>query len=159
LKKVLGEGSVVICVQGCENLNAKNKVIETKPNESFEIAGIKVETIPAYNIKPERLNFHPRANNWVGYILTLNGYRIYHAGDTDFVPEMKLLKDIDMAMLPIGGTYTLDVSEVIWAANTIKAKVTVPMHYKGKPWPATHNWKAMEEQFRAGVKGRVEIFN
>lgn len=157
LKKVAGENSVIVLVNGCENLSVKNKVIKTKPNESFEVAGIKVETVPAYNIKPERLNFHQRANNWVGYVFNVNGFRIYHAGDTDFITEMKLLRDIDLALLPMGGTYTMDVTEAIAAANTIGAKITVPIHYKGKPWPANRDWKAMEEQFKSGVSGMVEF--
>jgi L-ascorbate metabolism protein UlaG (beta-lactamase superfamily) len=68
----------------------------------------------------------------VGYIFKLNGKKIYHAGDTDFIQEMKLLKDdnLDVAMLPIGGTYTMEVDEAARAANVICAKITIPMHYR-----------------------------
>jgi len=65
----------------------------------------------------------------MAYIINTDGKRIYHAGDTDFIPEMKELKEIDVALLPVGGTYTMDAAEAAKAANTIKPKVAVPMHY------------------------------
>ena len=103
-----------------------------KPNNSYDVKGTKFDTVPAYNLKPDRLNYHPRSNNWVGYILFVNNQKIYHAGDTDFIPEMQNLasKSLDIAMLPMGGTYTMEVEETIEAANAIKAKITVPMHYR-----------------------------
>ncbi|HVT01480.1 MAG TPA: MBL fold metallo-hydrolase [Patescibacteria group bacterium] len=102
------------------------------PNTFYTVKGIPFETVPAYNSNPEKLTFHPKSNNWVGYIITVNNQKIYHAGDTDFIPEMKDFpsKNIDIAMLPMGGHYTMDVDEMIDAANAIGAKVTVPMHYK-----------------------------
>ena len=102
------------------------------PDNFYTVKSVPFETVPAYNIVPERLNFHPRANNWVGYIITVNNQKIYHSGDTDFVPEMKELasKNLDVAMIPIGGTYTMDVFEAIEAANAIAAKITIPMHYR-----------------------------
>lgn len=105
---------------------------EVRPNNSYDVRGTKFETIPAYNLDPERLNFHPKSNNWVGYILFVNNQKIYHAGDTDFIPEMKDLtsKSLDIAMLPMGGHYTMGVEEAIDAANVIAAKVTIPMHYR-----------------------------
>ena len=92
-----------------------------EPNKSYEIKGFKFQTIPAYNIHPEKLNFHPKANNWVGYIFELNGKKIYHAGDTDFIPEMRNLQtlNLDVAMLPIGGKFTMSAEEAAEAANAI----------------------------------------
>ncbi|PIZ97811.1 MAG: Zn-dependent hydrolase, partial [Candidatus Levybacteria bacterium CG_4_10_14_0_2_um_filter_36_16] len=103
-----------------------------EPNKSYEINGFKFDTVPAYNVVPERLSFHPKSNNWVGYIFNLNGLTIYHAGDTDFTAEMNTFDklSIDIAMLPMGGTYTMNVEEAIEAANAIGAKKTIPMHYK-----------------------------
>ncbi len=100
------------------------------PNNSYTIDGFSFSTIPAYNIPPK--NFHPRENNWIGYIFTVSGKKIYHAGDTDFTLEMKALKEhnLDIAMLPIGGKFTMDYKEAAEAANYIGAKVTIPMHYK-----------------------------
>lgn len=96
------------------------------PNQSLEIGKIRISTVPAYNLKK---NFHPKANNWVGYVITLNnGQTLYHAGDTDFIPEMKSLK-LDIALLPCGGTYTMNAKEAAEAANTFKPKIAIPMHY------------------------------
>lgn len=124
---------------------ALKQVVE--PNKSYEVKGFKFQTIPAYNTHPDKLNFHPKSNNWVGYIFELNGKRIYHAGDTDFIEEMKELKNfkLDIAMLPIGGTYTMDVEEAAQAANAIAAKVTIPMHYRRLN---PNNYQKLEENFK-----------
>ena len=80
---------------------------------------------------------------------------VYHAGDTDFIPEMKQLGKISVAMLPIGGTYTMDADEAIVAANTIAADITVPMHYRRL---LGDNYTDAEEKFKAGVtKSKVVI--
>lgn len=118
-----------------------------EPNKSYEINGFKFQTIPAYNTNPEKLHFHPKTNNWVGYIFELNGKKIYHAGDTDFIEEMKDLKNLnlDIAMLPIGGVYTMDVEEAAKAANAIAAKITIPMHYRRLN---SDNYQEIEEDFK-----------
>jgi len=120
------------------------------PNKSYEIKGFKFQTIPAYNNNPVKLQFHPRSNNWVGYIFELNGQKIYHAGDTDFIEEMKGLKDLnlDVAMLPMDGHYCMTVEEAAQAANTICAKVTVPMHYRRQN---SNNYHQLEEKFKSLV--------
>jgi len=120
------------------------------PNEEHTVKGFHFLTVPAYNISPEKLSFHPQANNWVGYVFTLNGKKIYHAGDTDIIPEMEILSrlHLDIAMLPIGGIYTMDVEEAARAANMIAAKITIPMHYRRL---LGENYKATEEQFKTLV--------
>lgn len=120
------------------------------PNNSYEVNGFKFSTVPAYNVKQERLTYHPRENNWVGYIFEINGQKVYHAGDTDFIPEMKSLaqQNLDFALLPIGGKFTMDVEEAIGAANAIGAKTTTPMHYKNL---LGANFKEAEEKFKSGV--------
>ena len=128
-----------------------------EPNKNYEVKGFRFQTIPAYNNNPEKLHFHPRENNWVGYIFELNGQKIYHAGDTDFIPEMKSLKDLnlDVAMLPIGGKYTMEVEEAAEAANAIAAKVTVPMHYRRLN---SDNYQEIEAKFKSLVtNSKVEI--
>lgn len=124
---------------------------EVIPNNEYEVKGTKFETVPAYNTHPEKQNFHPKSNNWVGYILFVNNQKIYHAGDTDFIPEMRNLasKKLDIAMLPMGGTYTMDVDEAIEAANAIKAKITIPMHYRRLLKEKSSD---VEERLKAGVK-------
>ncbi|MFX1482280.1 MAG: MBL fold metallo-hydrolase [Promethearchaeota archaeon] len=89
----------------------------------------------AYNVKRLRPNgepFHPKGFG-VGFLLKLGEKRIYHAGDTDFIPEMEKLADanVDVALLPGGDTYTMDISEAAEAALTIKPKIAIPMHLKG----------------------------
>ena len=96
------------------------------PGDRRAVEGFSIEVVPAYNIdKP----FHPKANNWVGYIVEVAGRKLYHAGDTDRIPEMKTMRT-DVAFLPIGGTYTMTAEEAAAAVNEdIKPKVAVPIHY------------------------------
>jgi L-ascorbate metabolism protein UlaG (beta-lactamase superfamily) len=149
---LVGTGDVL------EKLDIQNKrKFEVKPNNSYTIKDFSFATIPAYNNHPQRLNFHPKSNNWVGYVFGLNDKMIYHAGDTDFTQEMKRLKNLnlDIAMLPIGGTYTMDVNEAATAANIISAKITIPMHYKNL---LREKSKEAEEKFKKLVtNSRVEI--
>jgi L-ascorbate metabolism protein UlaG (beta-lactamase superfamily) len=134
IAKILKDNTVVVATEDVlEKINIpnNNKII-VKPNQSYTIKDFSFATVPAYNNHPDKLNFHPKSNNWVGYIFALNGKMIYHAGDTDFIQEMKRLKslNLDIAMIPIGGTYTMDVVEAAAAANAICAKITIPMHYR-----------------------------
>lgn len=97
------------------------------PGDELVLADFTVEVVPAYNV--EKTRFHPKENNWVGYILTVDGVRIYHAGDTERIPEMKEI-DCDIAFLPLGQTYTMNsVEEAAQAAADVKAEIAVPMHY------------------------------
>ena len=89
------------------------------------IDGIKVEAVPAYNTnKP----FHPKENNWLGYIIEIKGVRYYIAGDTDITEENKKVK-CDVAFVPVGGTYTMDFKEAAQLINEIQPKIAVPIHY------------------------------
>ncbi len=103
-------------------------VTPVAPGDSLEVAGVKIEAVPAYNIKEERLEMHPRANRWVGYVLELGGHTYYHAGDTDHVPELESLRT-DVAFVPIGGTYTMDVPEAAGLVRAMSPGLAVPMHY------------------------------
>jgi len=98
------------------------------PGESYEIAGIRFTTVPAYNTREEALDFHPKANRWVGYVLDLEGRPLYHAGDTDHAPELDDVK-ADVAFLPIGGHFTMDAGQAAGLAKTIGPRLAVPMHY------------------------------
>ena len=103
----------------------KDCIITVKPNKKYQVEGIEFETIPAYNIKKQ---FHPKENEWVGYILELNGVKYYIAGDTDITEENKKVK-CDVAFVPVGGTYTMDAKEAATLVNEIKPKIAVPIHY------------------------------
>ncbi len=104
-------------------------VIGVGPNEDGVADSTAFETIPAYNKVRERRNFHNPSNGWVGYILKLGKATIYHAGDTDVINEMSKV-DADVALIPMGGTYTMDVDEAISATKLLKARTVAPMHYK-----------------------------
>lgn len=103
-------------------------VTPVRPGDSVDAAGIKIQAVPAYNVVEERLQMHPKGNNWVGYILTLGSNTYYHAGDTDHVPELETVRT-DVAFLPIGGTYTMDPGEAAGLARAISPQIAVPMHY------------------------------
>jgi L-ascorbate metabolism protein UlaG (beta-lactamase superfamily) len=127
-RKVVKDGTVIVGPPDCIGIGGvpESRRISVAPGDRRTIEGIDVEVVPAYNIdKP----FHPRSNNWVGYILSVNGRRIYHAGDTDRIPEMKDMR-ADVAFLPIGGTYTMTAEEAAAAAREdLKPRLAVPMHY------------------------------
>ena len=91
-------------------------------------AGIKVEAVPAYNITEGHLQFHPKGRD-NGFVLTIGGLRIYIAGDTEDIPEMAQLNDIDIAFLPCNQPYTMTPDQLIRAAKTVKPKVLFPYHY------------------------------
>ncbi|NHW23929.1 MAG: MBL fold metallo-hydrolase [Archaeoglobales archaeon] len=113
-------------------------------NQTANLKGIEVTAVPAYNVdKP----FHKRGV--LGYIVNLDGVRVYHAGDTDRIPEMKKIA-VDVALLPAGGTYTMDLDEAIKAAQDIRAEVYIPMHYGAIP-----NTKADPREFKAKVPKAV----
>jgi len=95
------------------------------PGESMTLEGLTVTAVPAYNTNKE---FHPKANGWLGFILNIDGVSIYHAGDSDFIPEMKDL-DVDIALLPVSGTYVMTSDEAVEAALAINPKLAIPMHY------------------------------
>ena len=103
-------------------------VTAVAPGESHEVGGLRFETVPAYNLAEERLDMHPKANDWVGYVLELDGRRYYHAGDTDALPELESLRT-DVAMVPIGGTYTMDYREAAGFVKAMQPGLAVPMHY------------------------------
>ena len=93
---------------------------------------IKIEAVPAYNTTEGREQFHPKGRD-NGYVLTLDGLRIYIAGDTEDIPEMSQLKDIDIAFLPCNQPYTMTIDQLVKAAKTIKPKVLFPYHYGQTP--------------------------
>ena len=96
----------------------------------LELSGVAVEAAPAYNVEPERLGMHPQTNGWLGYVLTVDGVRYYAAGDTDQNPDNEQVA-CDVALVPIGGTYTCDPHQAAAFVNALHPKVVVPIHYGG----------------------------
>lgn len=129
IKKILAEKTVILAPADCisQLIRFEKAVLKVaKLGDTFDINNIKIEAVPAYNINKQ---FHPKENEWLGYILTVNGKRIYHAGDTDLIPEMDDIK-ADIALLPVGGRYTMNAKEAAEAAKKIKPKIAIPMHYE-----------------------------
>ena len=104
---------------------SENKIIGVKPNQTYYEGNMEINTVPAYNVNKQ---FHPKENNWVGYILKIDGISYYIAGDTDITEENKKIK-CDVAFVPVGGTYTMTAKETAELVNIIKPKVAIPIHY------------------------------
>ncbi|HSD49226.1 MAG TPA: MBL fold metallo-hydrolase [Actinomycetota bacterium] len=103
-------------------------VTPVAPGEVHEVGGLRFETVPAYNIAEERLDMHPQRNGWVGYLFEYAGRRFYHGGDTDALPELEPIRT-DVALVPIGGTYTMDAEEAADFVRAMEPGLAVPMHY------------------------------
>jgi len=121
--RVRKEGTVILAPASVAKKLAGVEVIAA--GESRTVAGVVVRAVPAYNLTKQ---FHPKAYGGLGYLFTVGGVSYYHAGDTDFIPEMADLKP-DVALLPVSGTYVMTAEEAAQAARSIKPKVAVPMHY------------------------------
>jgi L-ascorbate metabolism protein UlaG (beta-lactamase superfamily) len=152
IDKISGKKTTVIAPIEAEQKLQNYNVMTVEPGKRYTVEGIEFSTVPAYNIKKERLNYHPRTNNWVGYIIEIEGKKIYHAGDTDFVEEMKNI-NCDLALLPIGGTYTMDVEEAIAASKYINSSYFAPMHYKALLGISSS--RNAEKRFSSEVKGSM----
>ncbi len=147
--KWLRKGETVIVMPPSCADKFKGDVRTVKPGDTLTIKGVTIDVVPAYNIgKP----FHPREAGGVGYIVTtVEGIRIYHAGDTDLIPEMEQVK-ADVALLPVGGIYTMDAGEAAQAANKIKPKLAIPMH-----WGTVVGSRQDAERFRELCAVEVKI--
>lgn len=157
LLKIQGPDTVIVAPADCiSKLNISKLTISklegtvrtVKPGDSVEIQGIKIETVPAYNTNKQ---FHTKDRGWVGYIVTLNGQRIYLAGDTDRIPEMKNVR-ADIALLPVSGTYVMTADEAAAAALDIKPKIAVPMHYG-----SIVGTKDDAARFAELLKGKIDV--
>jgi L-ascorbate metabolism protein UlaG (beta-lactamase superfamily) len=153
ISKVTTENTVIIAPKSCESDLAsikKAKLLLSEPGFKETVEGITIEAVPAYNV--DKTNFHPKKNNWVGYIITVDGVRIYHAGDTERIPEMKTFS-CDIAMLPLGQTYTMNsVEDAAEAALDVKAKVAIPIHFA-----MYEGTKEDADKFKKLLEGKVKV--
>ena len=136
MNKVIKEGTKIVIPADCQSkitrfdMPIRIEIIE--PGQQLTYGDIKVSTLAAYNVdKP----FHSKDEGWVGYLIEVNGILIYHAGDTDVIPEMQRLTGYKqsnkkfVALLPVGGRFTMTAEEAIEAAKIIKPSLAIPMHY------------------------------
>ncbi len=158
LKKVVTPATTLVtiaaCAHGMKGLAFKD-VRVVKPGDRLEVAGVEIEAVAAYNTDKFRSPgnpFHPQADGKVGFVITLGRTRIYHAGDTDQIPEMAQVKGVDVACLPVSGTYVMTAAEAAKACDAIGPKLAIPMHYGGIVGSA-----ADAEAFRKGARCRVEV--
>lgn len=130
IEKVANENTVLVVPEKMEKKAREvagmvGKTVMVKPGIYRELEWLELETVPAYNLlKP----FHPKNAEWVGYVLRLDGKRIYIAGDTDATKEAKAV-ECDIAFVPVGGTYTMDAKKAAELVNTIHPAVAIPVHY------------------------------
>lgn len=130
LKQIINNNTSILSATECVEKLAGLKVKEIsgiKPGEKSIIKGLTIEAIPAYNINKK---FHPKSDGKVGFLIRINEKRIYHAGDTDLIPEMESV-DPDIALVPVSGTYVMTAEEAAKAVNELirPKKVVIPMHY------------------------------
>lgn len=152
IKRIIKPETIIVTVPDCQSKLSGMKVANitlVRPGNKVNVKGTIIEAVPAYNLNKK---FHPKENEWVGFVVTINGKRIYHAGDTDTIPEMKSLSNIDIAMVPIGGTYTMTAEEAANAVNQFRPKTAIPMHYG-----TIIGSKSDGEKFKSLAKVNVEI--
>lgn len=129
-----------------------SEVVTVNPGEKKVIKGLELETVASYNIEKP---FHPKAAGWVGYVVIAEGERIYAAGDTDVTPEAKAVK-CDVALVPVGGTYTMDAEAAAGLMNAIKPSVAIPVHY-GKVVGTPNDGKIFAGLVKAPIKTEIMI--
>ena len=128
--KIVKEDTVIVIPEDLKTKVLKKgwkeeNIITVIPNKSYTVKNIEFQTVPAYNVNKQ---FHQKENNWVGYLVNMEGITYYISGDTDITKENKKVK-CDVAFVPVGGTYTMDYKEAAELINEIKPKVAVPTHY------------------------------
>ncbi|MBW1894056.1 MAG: MBL fold metallo-hydrolase [Deltaproteobacteria bacterium] len=145
--KIQKSGTVIVTEEdSAKKLSGDIRIMS--PGESISIDGMNIEAVPSYNTNKQ---FHPKNNNWLGFIIEIDGSRIYHAGDTDYIPEMEKF-NVDIALLPVSGTYVMTAEEAVKAALSIEPALSIPMHYgtvAGSEEDALNFKKALE--------GKIEV--
>ena len=134
LQKASTEKTIIIAAKEClGQIETKcSQIIGIEPGEEKAISDIKIKAIPAYNL--DKINpqtnqpFHPKQDKKVGFVVTMNDSTFYHAGDTDFIPEMNGLSP-DVFFVPVSGTYVMTAKEAARSIIGVKPKLAIPMHY------------------------------
>ena len=124
IAKIQRQGSTIVTdAVSAKKLRGDIRIVA--PGDRLQVKGIDLEVGPAYNTNKD---FHPKKAAMLSFVVTLDGVRYYHAGDTDFIPEMKGL-EVDVAFLPVSGTYVMTAEEAVAAARAIRPRLAIPMHY------------------------------
>ncbi len=145
--KVQDSGTVIVTEKDSAG-KLTGDVRVAAPGEILNVEDIKIRVVPAYNTDKD---FHPKSNNWLGFIVEIEGIKIYHAGDADFIPEMNDM-EVDIALLPVSGTYVMDAEQAIQAALSINPKLAIPMHYG-----AIVGDEKDAMNFKQALEGKVEV--
>ena len=145
--KVWKKDSVIVTgAAPAKKLKGEIKIVA--PGDKLSVKGVEIEVGPAYNTNKD---FHPKAAGMLSFVFKLDGVRYYHAGDTDFIPEMKNL-DVDIAFLPVSGTYVMTAEEAVEAAKAINPKIAIPMHYG-----AIVGSEEDAKKFKKALEGQIEV--
>jgi L-ascorbate metabolism protein UlaG (beta-lactamase superfamily) len=151
IEPLVNKNTLIICARDCEEKLAKfphKRIHALAPGEVFEDERVHITAVPAYNNEKP---FHPRENEWLGFVVRLDKIAIYHAGDTDLIPEMKSI-DCTVALLPVSGTYVMNAEEAAEAADLIEPEVAIPMH-----WGAIIGERGDAETFKKNTKTKTVI--
>ncbi|MFH1801648.1 MAG: MBL fold metallo-hydrolase [archaeon] len=136
MQKIIKEGTRIVVPADCQSKIVRSEVpirIEVvEPGQEREFGSVKISTVSSYNIDK---HFHPKSEGWIGYLIKIDGVVVYHAGDTDLIPEMQKLTGHKqkgkkfVLLLPVGGRFTMSAEEAAEAAKIIKPSLAIPMHY------------------------------
>ena len=135
IRKVINDNTTILATSACSEHLAPftyKELILVEPSQVYDLGEIIVETIPAYNVNKFRSPgelYHPKTEGKVGYVVTIDGKRLLHAGDTDNTPELHKVRNVDVAFIPVSGTYVMTPGEAAGACDMMKPKVAIPMHY------------------------------
>ena len=156
IKKVACANTVLVVPEKMKTKAQKvaelvREIVTVEQRGYKELYGLEFDTIPAYNtLKP----FHPKSAGWVGYILRIDGKRIYITGDTDLTKEAKDVR-CDIALVPVGGTYTMDAKKAAELVNILRPEAAIPVHYGsivGKPEDGEKFAKLVESSVKVELK-------
>lgn len=162
IEKIVKDGTIIVCTADSQSkiakIEKKIKLGIIEPGKCFESDKIRIQAVPAYNINKK---FHQKSEGWVGYVLQIGGVVIYHAGDTDLIKEMEKLTGFSkkgnyfVALLPVGGTYTMTAEEASKAALIIKPTLAIPIHYGSIIGSSKDAEKFIELCGEKGIKAQI----
>ncbi|MDQ1334365.1 MAG: hypothetical protein QG552_1315 [Thermodesulfobacteriota bacterium] len=147
IAKIQGPETIIVTEKdAAKKLTGDIRVM--RPGDVLDLGDVKIQAVPSYNTDKD---FHPRKKGWLGFIVETEGVRVYHAGDADFIPEMEGLK-VDIAFLPVSGTYVMTAEQAVNAALAIRPKLAIPMHYGAIVGDAQD-----AARFKKALEGKVDV--